>query len=492
MCRSYSSLLSLVSSLWVITLLTSCMVGPNFNSPNPPTTISYTGAKPPTKTISIPAAGKAGSAQHFVSGQDIPSEWWSLFHSPALNHLIQLGLANSPNLAAAKATLQQAQETLNAQTWSLLFPAGNAQLSGERQRFTGSSFGTSSASIFNLYNTSINISYALDVFGGSRRQIEAQQSQVLFEQFELEAAYLTLTANIVTTAITIASLQGQLEATTQLIRSQQDQLAIVKKQFYLGSVSNADVLSQESQLAQTKASLPPLSQRLAQSLHALSVLIGTLPNENTLPTLRLDQFNLPTHLPVSLPSSLVRQRPDIRASEAQLASANAEIGVATANLLPQITLNGNYGWSSTKIEKLFSSTNNVWSYGGQLLQPLFNFGALHAKRKAAIAGYEQAAAQYRQTVLQAFQNVADTLRAIENDAKALQAQQQAETSARRALAITQKQFRLGGVSYLNLLLAERQYQQARISRIQAQATRYTDTAALFQALGGGWWNRKYG
>jgi len=469
--------------------ISSCMVGPNFSSPHPPHTLTYTGSPLPRKTVHVSASGEAGKAQYFVLGRDIPGEWWALFHSEPLNDLIRAGLANSPNLAAAEAVLIQAKEAFNAQVGASFFPNVTAGLTGERQLFSGASLGSTKSDLFNLFNASVTVAYTLDVFGGLRRQVESLGAQTDNAQFQLEAAYLTLTANIVTTAITIASLRAQIEATHELIRSQDAELSIIEKQFQLGGVSKANVLSQQSQLAQTRATLPPLQQSLAQNWHALSVLIGELPDENNLPKFDLQHLSLPAVLPVSLPSSLVSQRPDIQAAEALLHSASAQIGVAEANLLPQITLNGNYGWESTVASQLFQKSTNIWSFGAGITQPLFNGGSLMAKKRLAIAAYQQAAAQYKQTVLQAFQNVADTLRALQHDAETLRAQKEAEIAAHRSLILIEKQFHLGGVDYLSLLTAERQYQQARISRIQAEASRYNDTAALFQALGGGWWNR---
>jgi len=480
-----------LATLFLSTALTGCMVGPNFHSPRAPETSTYTESPQPKKTLSTPKAGSAGKSQYFLSGKDIPAEWWTLFHSQELDGLIRKGLANSPNLVAAEAALREAQQTLIAQIATSFIPQVSAQFSGTRQRASTATFvGVNSSNVFSLYNASVNVAYTLDMFGGARREIEALRDQVDFQRFEWEGAYLTLTSNIVTTAITAASLRAQIAATYDLIKSQQRQLMIVERQFHVGGVSRADVLTQQAQLAQTRATLPPLEQSLAQSNHALSVLIGELPSENHIPKFNLTQLNLPSQLPMSLPSRLVRQRPDIRASEALLAAASAQIGVATANLFPQLSLTGSYGGTDTTISHLFSARNVVWNYGGSLLQPLFNGGALYAKKRAAVAAYEQAAAQYRQTVLQAFQNVADTLRALQHDAETLQAEKEAEVASQNSLALTQKQFHLGGVSYLSLLTAERQYQQTRIALIQAEAARYNDTAALFQALGGGWWNRK--
>ncbi|HSW70172.1 MAG TPA: efflux transporter outer membrane subunit [Gammaproteobacteria bacterium] len=470
--------------------LSACMVGPNFHSPRAPQTTRYTETKMPKKTVSTAGIIQGGKPQYFVNGKDIPGEWWKLFHSRQLNVLIQRGLNNSPNLAAAEAALRVAQETLNAQIGTSLYPQVNLQVNAQRNRTAGASFGGGSGSnIFNLYNVSIPVTYTLDLFGGLHRQIEGLQAQVVYQNFQLEAAYLTLTSNIVTTAITIASLEEQIESTRELVKIQRNQLRIVKGQFNLGGASQANVLSQEAQLAQTEASLPPLEQNLSVSRHALAVLVGSLPSEIIIPSFDLDKIVLPEHLPVSLPSSLVRQRPDVRSAEALLHAAMTQIGVATANMLPQITLSGNYGWVNTSTGTFFNANNTIWNFGVGVLQPVFNGGALRAQRREAIAAYQQSAAQYKQTVLQAFQNVADALRAVQHDAETLKAQRNSEMAARRSMFLTEEQYKLGGVNYVTLLTANQQYRLALVNRIQAQATRYNDTVALFAALGGGWWNR---
>jgi NodT family efflux transporter outer membrane factor (OMF) lipoprotein len=466
------------------------MVGPNFHPPVAPNAATYTGSPKSTKTVSIPLAGQSGKSQHFLSGRDIPGDWWKLFHSPELNDLILKGIAHSPTLASAEAALRQAQELFYAQFASTLIPNVNGQLSAVRQKFADSSIGFGQqGALFNLYNVSASVSYNLDVFGGSRRALEGLCSQINYQHYQLEAAYLTLTANIVTTTITIASLRAQIDATKYLIKSQADQLDIIQKQYKFGAISEADVLTQLAQVAQTAATLPPLEKALAQNLHALSVLIGEIPDEQKIPKLFLKRINLPRNLPISIPSRLVQQRPDIKASQALLHVASAQVGVATANLYPQITINGNDGWEGNFIPQLFKPESHIWSIGGSLLQPLFNAGALRARRRAAIDAYEQAYAQYQQVVLLSFKNVADVLRALEQDAKQLRAQKEAEVAAQRSLNLTQQQYKLGGANYLSLLVTQRQYQQALISRIQVETLRYNDTAALFQALGGGWWNR---
>ncbi len=479
----------LVVALLCALSFAGCTVGPDFHKPESPDLNTYTKAPLPEKTSTAPGAG--GEAQRFVFGKEIPDQWWTLFHSEALDRLIRRALEKSPTLASARAALRQAKENLAAQTGVTLFPAVDAQGSVMREKFSGAAFGQpGQGTILTLYNASVNVSYTLDIFGGGRRELEALRALVDYQDFQLEGAYLTLTSNIVTAAVKEASLRSQIRATRDIISAQEKQLDIVGQQYRLGGASLADVLAQKAQLAQTRATLPPLEKDLAQTRHLLAVLTGALPAEADLPEFFLDELRLPQELPVSLPSSLVRQRPDIRASEALLHQASAQVGVATANLYPQVTLTGNYGSETTRLGNLFDRGTSVWNLGAGLLQPVFHGGELIAKRSAAEAAYDQASAQYRETVLQAFQNVADVLRALDSDAVALTAQAEAESAAADTLGLTEKQFRLGAVNYLSLLNAERQYQQARILLVQAQALRFADTAALFQALGGGWWNRQ--
>ena len=347
--------------------LSACLVGPDFKTPEPPKVNHYT--KPPWLCRTASAPGHGGASQQFIQTKAISAEWWRLFHSPKINKLICRGIANSPNLTAAKATLQEAQQNLNAGIGNGLYPNIGAQVTAQRGSNTGffsSSNGTSSvassgipSSVFNLFNASLNASYLLDFFGGIRRQIQGLKAQVEYQYFELRAAYLSLTSNIVTTAITIASLHKQICVTKQLIREQAEQLAIIKKQFDLGGVSKIDVVAQQTQLAQTRATLPPLEKNWAQTRHLLAILVGAFPSQRcVIPSLDLDELHLPTTLPLSVPSALVRQRPDIRAAEALWEAANAQVGVATANLYPQITINGSWGKSNTVGSKVFGSQSN--------------------------------------------------------------------------------------------------------------------------------------
>jgi len=434
------------------------------------------------------AEGKSGEAQTFVTAADLPAEWWQLFNSPELDRLIKEGIRNHPSLAAAQAALVKAREDLRATQGSVLFPAVNGNLQASRQRTSGN-VNTGDSSIYNLYNASVGVSYTLDIFGGGRRQMEMYSALIDYQRYNYEAAYLTLTANIVTTTIAEASLRAQIEATREIIATEEKQLDLLNRQFELGAVSKSEVLSQEAQLAITRTSLPPLEKQLDQTRHALAVLTGQFPGASNPPRFNLDALQLPATLPVSLPSALVRQRPDIRASEALLHQACAAVGVATANLYPQITLSAGYGVQAIGTDILFNGQSVVWNLGAGLLQPVFRGGELLARRRSAIAAYDQAQAQYRQTVLNAFQDVADVLTALETDARTLQAQVQALSAAKSSMDMVEKQFALGAVNFSTLLTAKRDYQKTRINVLAARAQRYSDTAALFQALGGGWWNR---
>jgi NodT family efflux transporter outer membrane factor (OMF) lipoprotein len=469
-------------------LVMGCAVGPNFQPPAAPDTKTYTATALPAETATASVAG--GIAQRFKMGEKIPDQWWMLFHSEALDRLIRRALVDNPTTAAAQAALRQAREIFRAQYGATWFPGIDAGLSASRERFSNSSFGQGSGgSSFELYNASVSVSYLLDIFGSQRRELESLQAQVDYQRFQLLGTYLALSANIVTSAVQEASLRAQLQATREILADQQEAYELVQRQFQLGGISRSDVLAQQTQLAETRASLPPLEKALSQTRHLLAVLVGKFPNDaGSIPEFDIHHMALPRELPVSLPSVLVRQRPDIQAAEALLHAASAQVGVATANLYPRITLTGSYGTEANKIGDLFSSDSAIWNFGAGLLQPIFHGGQLNAQRRAAVAAYDQALALYRQTVLQAFLNVADSLRALESDARTLKAQFEAETSAKDTLELTKKQFEFGAVSYLSLLDAQRQYQQVRISLVQAQAARFADTAALFQAVGTGEWH----
>ena len=485
---SFSRLpLTLSSLALTTTLITGCAVGPDFQRPDRPDASSYETTPAPGATAS--ADSEHGDAQKLLTDRDIPHEWWGLFHSEPLNQLIKNALTANPDVAAAQAALRVAEENTAAETGQL-FPTITGSFNSQRQKTSGNSNGGKfSGSIFNLHTATVSVGYGLDVFGGTRRQIEQSEAVEEYQRFELEATYLTLTSNLVASAIQEASLRGQIAATEKIIDDQSSQLNLIKQQFELGGVAKSAVLAQQTKLQQTKATLPPLKKQLAITRHQLSVLGGQLPNREPSAVFDLAHLKLPQEIPLSLPSRLVEQRPDIRAAEASLHAASAAIGVAVANRLPQFVLNADIGSVANKVGNLFTPGGGIWAMGLDASQTLFDAGTLMHKEHSAEAEYDMVAAQYRKTVLSAFQDVADTLHALQSDAETLSAQADAEKAAAESLALSRDQFNAGAVSYLDLLNAELAEQQAKIDLIKAEAQRFSDTAALFQALGGGWWNR---
>ena len=467
----------------------SCAVGPNYHEPAAPQTAAVVPAGSlPAATTATPGAG--GEAQRFVDGLDIPGQWWTLFKSADLNALIERGLAHNPSLEAAQAALRQANENVAAQRGGL-YPSVTGSFQAERQKASGASFGLPElgSTLYSVNTAQVSVAYTLDVFGGVRRQIEALQAQSEYERFALEASYLSLTANIVTAAVTEASLRAQVAATEEIARSQQAELEITRRRLSAGGASRADVLQQQTTLQATLASLPGLRNQLVQERNQLATYVGAFPADYGGPEFTLDSLTLPADLPVSLPSKLVEQRPDVRQYSALLHQATAQIGVATANMLPQITLSAGYGGTSTQFSDLFSPSSVVYNLIGGITQPIFKGGQLVHQRRADVAAAQEAAANYQSTVLQAFQNVADTLYALQSDADALAAQAAAERTAADSLQLVQVQYKSGAASHLQVLTAEQSYQSALVALVKARAQRFADTAALFQALGGGWWNR---
>ena len=485
---SSASVTSLLAAFLAAVLSACGTVGPDFKRPDPqavPESHPYTAGPLPAQTDAAPGIG--GGAQRFTTGGDIPAQWWKLFQSEALDGLIRTALANSPTLASAEAALLQAQEAYNAQYGTRVFPNVSGQLQAARERSI--QFGPK-PTIFNLYNANVAVSYTVDAFGGVRRELEGLGAAIDYQRYQIEAAHLALTANLVTTVIQEASLRAQLRATREVVAVQEKSLELTRKQAELGAIARSPVLTLGAQLAQTRAQIPALEKLLGQTRNQLAIYTGRLPSQAVLPEFELEALHLPEELPLTLPSEFVRQRPDIQASEALLHQASAQVGVATANLYPQITLSGSAGPAATKIGDLFSGGAFLWNIGAGLVQPIFNGGALRARQRGAVAAYEQASAQYKTVVLNAFQTVANTLTALEADAQALRAQADAELQSRQSLDIVTRQFQIGATNYLALLDAQRTHQQTRIALAQAQAARYADTAALFQALGGGWWNRQ--
>ena len=477
-----------LAAIAAATALAGCAVGPNYHRPPAPAAADYGSAPAAGTTSAAPGAG--GEAQHFVGGLDISAQWWTLFRSSELSALVEQSLSGNPNMAAAQAALRQAHDLYKAQRTSL-FPTVQGEFDATRSKYATNTLTAptvATSSIYNLYTAELSVSYMPDVFGGTRRALEAARAQVDATRYQLIATYVTLSSNVVATAVQEASLRGQIAATERLLELQRQLTATVRGQQGIGTASNADLLAQLAAEAQIAATLPPLRKQLGQTRDALTALLGKLPAEEPAATFKLEDLTLPTELPVSLPSKLVEQRPDVRQAEENLHAASAQVGVALANMLPQFTITADTGSTALQMGQLFGPYTGFWDLGASLTQTLFDAGALIYRHRAADDALDEAAAQYRAAVILACQNVADTLRALQADADALQASAEADRAAKASFELAAQQYRIGTLSEVALLNAEQTYQQAQIARVQAQANRYADTAGLFQALGGGWWN----
>lgn len=471
-------------ALVVLGLLQGCTVGPHYHAPAPPTVTSYRPQPQTDETVS--SAGAAGIAQQLRPSADFPAQWWTLFQNPQLDTMVQDALRNSPTLSQATAKLKETQEELSARTGATKFPTvtGSASVQGEQPNLAAYGIPFPNPSPFALLNGSIAVSYALDLFGANRRLIEGLRAQSAYADWQLQGARLMLAGNVVLAAIRQAQLQSQIDITGQLLDVQERERTITERRYRAGGVAEYDVRSQQTALAQMRAALPPLEQQRDAVNDELALLMGKSPAEAHIVGISLADLHLPQVLPLSLPSVLVRQRPDIRAAEALLHEASANVGVATANLYPQIVLTGSGGAVGTS----FTNGGDLWNTGASLSQPIFNGGALRAEKRKAQASYEEADSVYRQTVLQAFREVADSLYAIRHDAQTLQARAEAANSAEGAYQIASQRYQAGGISELALLDAQRQQLQTALDRTGAIASRYGDSATLIQALGGGWWN----
>jgi NodT family efflux transporter outer membrane factor (OMF) lipoprotein len=461
-------------------LLAGCAVGPDFK-PEPP---------PPTAGYLADRAGDRVPGQRIVAGGEIPAQWWELFRSPALNRLVQDGLAHNTELAAAEAAVRVAQANALAQRGAL-FPsiAGNFGSSREKVAADLSSPLESGASIFDLHTGQVTVTYVADVWGGTRRLVEAANAQAEMRAFQREGVYLTLASNIALAAIEEGRLRAQIAATRRIVALQLEVLRLLRRQLDQGQIALPDVVAQETAVAQTRLTLPPLEKHLAQQRHLLSFLTGRVPSEAPGATFEPGSLRMPRRLPLSLPADLVRQRPDIRAAEANLHAANAAIGTAIANRLPQITLTGNVGASAAKFAQLATPGAGLWMVAGSVAQSIFDAGTLENRQRAAEEETNQALAEYRTTVLAAFRNVADVLRALQADTRAIEAANAAERSASQNIGLVRRQVEQGQVSVPLLLAAQQAYLQSSLAVVDARASQLADTVALFQALGGGWWNQ---
>jgi len=528
--RKYRRKLRRVRAVLLLTFAAAaagCAVGPHYHRPQAPTDAGYSPTPLPQSTASadqgdsaptlLPSSSasvpiQGGEAQRLVAGRDIPFDWWQSFHCPALNALVERAFRANPTIAAAQAAVVQAQELVYAQR-GFFFPAIGASYDFERQKLAGNTTVESAPGtegdghdltppvqdltgsphtaplFFNFHTAQLNVGFVPDVFGANWRQMESLEAQRDAQRFALEATYITLASNVVAAAIQEASLRAQIEATRQIIAADEKSLNILRDQFRLGFAMRIDVAAQEAALGQARMLLPPLTKQLEQTRDLIRALVGNLPNQEVAETFQLDALQLPPEMPLSLPAKIIEQRPDVRAAEAALHAANAQVGVAVAAMLPQFSITGTLGGNADEFGWLFRTGGSFWTVVGGVTQPLFEGGTLLHTKRAADAALKQAAAQYQNTVITAYQNVADTLHASLADADALTADVRAETAAKLSYELAQRQMQAGYVSYLFLLSAETAYQQTLLTRIQAQAMRYGDAVALFQALGGGWWNR---
>ena len=490
-------------------LITSCAVGPRYRAPQAPSDVGY--APAPLPDTSASAAVHGGEAQHLTVGGDIPFQWWELFQCEALNALIEKAFKANPSLPAAQAALRQAEELTSAQR-GFFFPTVGASYQFERQKLAGNLSGSSAPGVqgngsnisavqnptgtphnqplyYNLHTAQLTVGFVPDVFGGNRRQVESLEAQAEEQRLLLEATYVTLASNVAAAAIQEAEVRAELAAAHEIVDFNEKALQILRAQLQLGYAMRIDVANQESALAQAKALIPPLQKQYEQTRDLIRALVGNLPNEDVPETFELQALQLPRELPVSLPAKIIQQRPDVAMAAAELHAANAQVGVAIADMLPQFSITGAAGGTATQFDWLFRSGGPFWSVVGGVSQPIFDGGTLLHRKRAADQALKQAAFQYQATVITAYQNVADTLHAALSDADALGAAVAAESAAKVALDLTRRQMEVGYVNYLSLLTAETAYSQALLNRIQSQATRFGDTVALFQALGGGWWNR---
>lgn len=470
-------------SILALSALTACAVGPDFKQPDAPVASRITNQP-------LPPATQGDDRQVFAAQGAVPADWWTVFHSPVLNGLVQDALAANTDLAAARAALRVADANAAAER-AAFFPGLSAGFGATRQQSAGtlSPVLSGPAQTFNLYTPQLAISYVPDLFGGTRRTVESAEAQAHAQEFALRAAHLTLASNVALAAIQYASLSDQLGAQQKITDDAQSLRVLMQDQLDRGAISKSALASQDVVVAQARASLAALRKQRAQQIDLLAALTGRLPANFQPPQLSLADLSLPRDAPVSLPADLVRQRPDVRIAEENLHATNAQLGVAIAALLPDITLNAGGGSAATAIGQLFGPGTMFWSIGANVAQTIFDGGALLNKKRAAEAALDQAKAQYQSAVTTAFQNTADALEAVHYDADALSANTAAGAAAAEALARARRQQALGDTGMPAVLLAEQANQQAQITLIQARATRYADTVALYQALGGGWWNK---
>jgi NodT family efflux transporter outer membrane factor (OMF) lipoprotein len=477
---------SLLVAAGLLARLPGCAVGPDFKPPSSPHVKGY--IEEGIRKTEVPNAKE--QQQSFVLGKKITGDWWQLFHDQRLNNVLQQAIAGNQTVVAARATLAQAQQAI-IQVGGALYPQIDLGAGYTRGQSNLAQFGIPAQSPpFNLFTLGPTVSYSLDPFGGNRRRVEQEGALGEYAGYQLDAAYLTLTGNAVTQALNIASAREQIKAAEQIIADDEENLRLMQAKLAAGQAAQLDVETQTSQLEADRTLLPPIRQQVSLARHALSILLGRLPAEWAPPDFDLSEFTLPPELPVSLPSDLVRQRPDILASESQLHAASAAIGVATAQLYPDITLSASFTQAALTTSTLFNPASSVWAIGPQLLAPVFHGGALIAQKRGAVDALDAALANYKQTVLTGFGQVADVMQALAHDAQLLETQRRALQSAEESLQLTRTAYQNGYVGVLQVLEAQRLTEQAQLGYVRAKAQCYLDTVQFLTAMGGGWWNWK--
>jgi NodT family efflux transporter outer membrane factor (OMF) lipoprotein len=458
--------------------LGGCALGPDFKRPDAPHEERYT-----AETLRSESPD-SDVTQRIVVGAPLSRDWWQMFQSAALDDVVKRALAGNRTLVAAASTLAQSQELAAAQAGTLAPQVGVTAGIG-RQKYGAEFLGTlPKPPPFSYFAVGATVSYALDYTGGIARSVEQQYALADYQRQQLDAAYLAVTGNAVMLALKVASIKTQMATVDAILDRDRENLRLVQEAFDAGSVSRLDIVSAQSQLASDTTLLPPMRQELSVNRHALAIILGQAPASVNLPEFELAQLSLPRSLPVSVPSELAHRRPDILAAEAQLHAATAAVGVANANLYPHINLTAGAGQQSIDLAHLFDRASNVWNIAGALVAPVLDGGTLRAEQRAAVDAMHASAANYEQTVLVAFGQVADSLQALDHDTEQMDAQAHAQDSARENVDLTRKSYNEGNVGVLQVLDAERLYQQARLGFVRADAQRYIDTVQLFLALGG--------
>ncbi len=460
--------------IYCAVMVSGCTVGPDYKTPVVPVVKTYN-----AKDEILP------TEQHIAIGKQIQSDWWTLFTSQSLNEVIKQAIADNYEITTAKETLVAAQESLKAEQGNL-FPQVSLDATAGNQKYGVALFGPINFMIppFTYYEVGPSLSWTPDLFGKTRRSVERQKALAEYQADELDVAYITLTSDVVKEVLMIAATKAEIEAAEQIFVEDEKNLVLVQKAFWAGADTKVDILSSKSQLQSDKTLLPPLQQQLSIARHELAILLGKAPANWIPPDFELKDFALPKELPVSLPSELVRKRPDILAAEANLHAASAAVGIATANLYPSITLTGNTLQEALTPGALFNASSNAWSVAGTLSAPLFEGGKLTAEKRQAEHAYRATLAQYQQTILYAFGQVADTLTALQHDGEFIAAQQKAFDAANASLILARKSYQAGNANLLQIQDAERESAKARLDLIKAQSQRLIDTATLFAVLGG--------